>query len=230
VTVARQLALPFPPPTHFAPQDFLPGPCHAEALAWLKNPGSWPDQRLAIHGEAGSGKTHLLHVFARTHEAAVITPCGIFLPPYPALAVDDADLLPDQEALLHLLNSAREHAKPVLLAARTPPAAWPFTLPDLVSRLRAITTVAITLPDDDFLRALLARMLAQRQLAVPERLQDYMLARLPRSAGILREAAARLDRLSLCAGRHVTQALVTAVITGLTGEDPATAPLEEAAP
>ncbi len=128
-----------------------------------------------------------------------------------ALAIDDSDTVTDPRALLHMLNAAAERGMPVLLAARTPPAVWPTALPDLASRLRAITTVELHLPEDDLLRPLLARLLADRQLRVPEKLQEYLLARLPRTGGALREAAARLDRLSLAQGGQVTRALAAQV-------------------
>ena len=53
----------------------------------------------------------------------------------------DADAGADEATLLHLLNATAEARLPVLLAARTPPARWPVRLPDLASRLRAITAV-----------------------------------------------------------------------------------------
>ncbi len=215
MTYARQFALPFPQHHHYAPADFLPGACNAAALAWLENPSAWPARRLLVHGPDGVGKTHLLHVFASRHHAALLPAMAVRrLEPPPdcaALAIDDADSVADPRALLHLLNVTAERGMKVLLAARTPPAAWPMELADLASRLRAITTVALHAPEDDLLRPLLARLLADRQLRVPEKLQDFLLARLPRTGGALREAAARLDRLSLAEGRHVSRALVARV-------------------
>jgi chromosomal replication initiation ATPase DnaA len=114
-----------------------------------------------------------------------------------------------------LLNAASERGVPVLLTARTPPARWDFRLPDLVSRLRATPTVALLAPDDDLLRALLARLLSDHQLRVPERLQDFLLARLPRTGGALREAAARLDRLSLAEGGTITRKMAQCVVDEL---------------
>ena len=92
------------------------------------------------------------------------------LPELPAagIAIDDADAVADEDALLHLLNAAGEAGLPVLLAARTPPARWAAHLPDLASRLRAMTAVEIGPPEDTLLRTLLARLLADRQLRVPE--------------------------------------------------------------
>jgi chromosomal replication initiation ATPase DnaA len=222
VTFARQFALPFPQADHYAPADFLPGACNATALAWMAAPRAWPALRLLVHGPVGAGKTHLLHLFAARHGAALLPAAALRrLEPPPeaaALALDDADDVPDPRALLHVLNAAAERGTPVLLAARTPPAAWTIELPDLASRLRATTSVAVLLPEDDLLRPLLARLLADRQLIVPEKLQDFLLARLPRSGGALREAAARLDRLSLAEGRTVSRDIAARVVLELSEE------------
>lgn len=212
----RQFALPFPDGVFYAPEDFLQGACNEAALAWLAAPSAWPAGRLVVHGPEGVGKTHLLHVFAARRGAALVAAHALprVAPPRGrALAIDDADAAPDEEALLHALNQAAEDGQPVLLAGRVPQAAWTVRLPDLASRLRASGAVALGLPEDDLLAPLLARALAQRQLRVPEALQAWMLARLPRTGGALREAAARLDRLSL--GGGVTRALAARVVEDL---------------
>jgi chromosomal replication initiation ATPase DnaA len=132
-------------------------------------------------------------------------------PPQRALAIDDAESAAP-EPLLHLLNAAAEARVPVLLAGRAPPARWDFALPDLVSRLRALTSVALQAPDDALLRALLARLLADRQLVVAEPVQEFLLARLPRTGAALREAAARLDQASLASGGRVTRTMAADVL------------------
>jgi chromosomal replication initiation ATPase DnaA len=222
VTDGRQLAFRFPHRDRYDPQAFLHGPSNADALAWLDNEGAWPNLRLAIHGDHGAGKTHLLHRFAARQAATLLPACGIRglarPPAQGAIAIDDADTAPDPEALLHLLNAAAEARLPVLLAGSTPPARWRPTLPDLDSRLRAITAVGLRPPDDGLLRALFARLIAERQLRVDESVQAYLLARLPRSCAVLREAAARLDRASLAAGKRVTRALAAETLHRLQDE------------
>jgi chromosomal replication initiation ATPase DnaA len=219
--MARQLTLSFPERIAYVPEDFLPSPANAEACAWLETPDQWPACRLALYGEAGTGKTHLLHLFAARHDALLMPVQELrqfrdF--PQTPLAIDDADSARDPESLLHLLNAAAENRLPVLLAARTPPSRWATGLPDLDSRLRAITTVELGQPDDDLLRALLARLIAQRQLRVEESVQDYLLARLPRTGSAMREAAARLDRASLAAGKSVSRRIAADVLASMTGE------------
>jgi chromosomal replication initiation ATPase DnaA len=107
----------------------------------------------------------------------------------------------------------------VLLAARTPPARWAVRLPDLASRLRAVTPVEIKPPEDSLRCALLLRLLADRQLAVRADLQDWLLLRLPRSPAALREAVARLDRAALAAGGTVTRTIAAGVLADM-GEVP----------
>ena len=136
------------------------------------------------------------------------------LPAQGGLAVDNADQA-DEHALLHLLNAAAEAALPVLLAAPAAPAHWPTRLPDLASRLRAITAAELATPGDAMLRTLFATLLAARQLAVPEPVQDWLLRRLPRDPATLREAAERLDRASLAAGRRITQPVAAQVLQAL---------------
>jgi chromosomal replication initiation ATPase DnaA len=217
--MSRQLALPFtfrPGLTH---ATFVPGDANADACRWLANPRAWPQLRLAVHGAAGVGKTHLLHAFAE-RQGGVLIPGEavrylVDLPGEGAIAVDDADAAPEPEALLHLLNAAAEARLPILLAGRLPPAQWNVALPDLASRLRATHAVALGQPDDELLEALFARLLAERQLRVEAPVQAWLLARLPRQGGALREAALRLDRASLADGRRVSRATAAHVLAGM---------------
>ena len=208
MTVARQLALPLGFTAHFDAASFLPDESNAEARVWLD--AAWPGGRLALWGGEGRGKTHLLHIWVDRMRGALLPGPGLRgvlpVPPAGGLAVDDADAAPE-EPLLHLLNMAAEAGCPVLLAAREPPSRWGTTLPDLASRLRALPAVALAAPGDDMLQALLARLLAERQLAVPQPVQEWLLLRLPRHPGALREAAARLDRAALASGRGVTRVM-----------------------
>jgi chromosomal replication initiation ATPase DnaA len=99
-------------------------------------------------------------------------------------------------------------------------ARWRVALPDLGSRLRAITAVEITPAGERLLRLLLARLLSDRQLLLPESLQDWLLRRLPRTPAALREAVARIDRAALIGGCRVTRAFTAAVLADLPGSAP----------
>jgi len=209
---SRQLPLLIPAEPAYDEASFFTAACNATARAWLDRTEMWPERRLALWGGADRGKTHLGLVWASRTGAGVIQ--GRSLSGFPAVAspagafVDDADRA-DEAALLHLLNTARDLDRPVLLAARLPPARWTIALADLDSRLRAITAVEVEAPDDDLLRRLLLRWLTERRLVADPSLHDRLLLRLPRSPEVLRAAVARLDSDALTSRRRsVTPAMV----------------------
>jgi chromosomal replication initiation ATPase DnaA len=232
--MTTQFALPFEPEPSYEPIDFIAAPSNEAARAWLDRPGDWPSGRLALWGPEGIGKTHLLRVWAAAHGAQLLDGRSLGTtepPPPPArpLAIDNADAAAEL-ALLHRLNLAAEAGQPVLLAARTPPGRWPVALPDLLSRLRAITAAAIAAPEDVLLRLLLQRLLLDRQLAVPEPVQAHMLRRLPRTPAALRRAAALLDRAALAAGGPITRRLADAALGPLREDDDAMTTATAASP
>ena len=184
---------------------------------------AWPEHRLALWGASGCGKTHLLQVWARDHDALLLP--GTALRGLAAnleqirqaggFAIDDADMAADEPALLHLLNAAREFASPVLLAGREAPSRWPVALPDLASRLRATAAVGLRRPEEALLRILLLRLLAERQLSVAQPVIEWLLRRLPREADAMREAARLLDQAALASGGAVTRTLAASALAEL---------------
>ena len=152
------------------------------------------------------------------------------MPRNAALALDDADTVHPEPPLLHLLNTARDRGLHVLLSGRTAPSRWPIRLPDLSSRLRAITAVEIHPPGDDLLTVLLMHLLADRQLNVAPPVQDWLLTHLPRSPSVLRQAVARLDRISLTFGKPITRALAARILVddGFAAADSEDASIAEA--
>ncbi len=210
----RQLPLPFQQSPRYDPRDFIPAKSNQDALAWLST--TWPDRRLALFGPGGCGKSHLLTMWAKRTAAIWLTGPTLNdladLPLQGAVALDDADTILDEQLLLHLLNTARDRALLVLLSSRTAPSRWPIRLPDLSSRLRAITAVEIRPPDDNLLAALLVHQLAERQLTVPSAVQSWLLLRVPRSPSVLREVVARLDRASLASGASITRQFAAQVL------------------
>ncbi len=217
----RQLALPFPHAPDFSRALFLEAPSNQDAVTWLGRDEDWPQRRMALWGEAGSGKSHLLHRWAQRKHASLMAGASLrpsLAPPNRPVALDDADLAPERP-LLHLLNAATEAGLPVLLAGRQPPSRWQTSLPDLASRLRSVMAIRIRPAEQELLDRLLAALFVDRQLQVPEAIQAFLLRHLPRDAASLREAAARLDRLTLAHGRRVNRALAAEVVAELADND-----------
>lgn len=228
---ARQFALPLALPASSSRADLIEDASNAEALAWLDQPERWPGGRLALHGPEGVGKTHMARAFAAARGWRWLEGPGLrgLVPPAAGGTVlDDADAVPQEPALLHLLNLCAERGEGLLLVGRDPPARWPVRLPDLASRLRAVAAIGVGHPGEALLGALLAKLFADRQLRVAPEVQAWLLARLPREAAALAEAAARLDRAALAARLPVTRALARAALAGWDGfwEAPADDPSE----
>jgi chromosomal replication initiation ATPase DnaA len=227
--MSDQFKLPLLPPpcaARHATAEFIRTAANDAALTWLDRVADWPQGRLALWGEAGRGKTHLLHRWTSTTGAHYLT--GPALPrldelpdlsTLAGLAIDDADAMTGEATLLHLLNAAAEARLPVLLAARAPPARWPVRLPDLASRLRAMTAVELLPPDDDLLRIMLKHLFKDRQHRVSCETQDWLLTRLPRTQAALREAVDRLDRAALGSSGGITRPLARAELADLIDPD-----------
>jgi chromosomal replication initiation ATPase DnaA len=207
--VPNQLSLGLALPTSWAREDFLEVPGNAAALHAAEQ-GMQP--ALILYGPAGCGKTHLAQIWAATRQARLIAPSALTaaavddLARQP-LALDDADGKADPVALFHLINLMRERGHPLLLTGSAPPAQWPYTLPDLMSRLKAMPAERISEPDDALLSAVLVKLFADRQLQVGEEVVKYLAARIERSCQAARLWVAALDAAALAENRAVTVAL-----------------------
>jgi chromosomal replication initiation ATPase DnaA len=214
----RQLPLPLTVAPSSSRADLVEDASNAEALAWLDRPAEWPLRRLALHGAAGVGKSHMLRAAAaagvwRLLMGRDLTE-ALALAPAPGTVLDEADAAPEP-ALFHLINRSAEAGAPLLLAAREAPSRWPVRLPDLASRLRATLAVGIAAPTDALLAALLAKHLADRQIRVAPEVQTFLLARLPREAAVVAAAVAALDAAALAAGAPITRPFVRAALPWL---------------
>ena len=198
--------------------DFLIAPCNAAAVAWIDRWPEWPAPALALWGPAGSGKTHLLEVWRARSRAVAIVPRALTSAAVPQLlgdarvaAIDDAQSA-DEEPLLHLYNVLAERQGHLLLAAREPPARWTIQLADLRSRLLAAPAVAVEVPDDALLGAVLVKLFADRQLRISEDLIAYLLPRIERSFAAAQAIVAALDAAALAGQRAVTVRLAGAIL------------------
>src|SRR5262249_14982448 len=149
----RQLALALPHAESFGREDFLPGPSNQAALTLIESWPDWPARVVALVGPEGAGKSHLAAIWAADARARVLGCPAVTSNQGPsalatrAVVVEDVEL-PDERALFHLLNLAREDEAYVLLTARTAPAGWNIGLSDLASRLRAVPSVVLSPPGD----------------------------------------------------------------------------------
>ncbi len=206
---AGQLALDWPHRPALAREDFLVAPANEAAVAWLDSWPDWPSYGLVVHGPEGSGKTHLAQAW-RARSGAVALDEALA---GRAWLLEDADRgARDETALFHLLNRIAEARGHLLITARTPPARWAVTLPDLASRLRALPAVGLGMPDETLVEAVLVKQFADRQLRVGPETVRYVARRLDRSLAQVARVCEALDKAALAQGRAVAVPLARAVL------------------
>jgi chromosomal replication initiation ATPase DnaA len=86
--------------------------------------------------------------------------------------------------------------------------AWSATLPDLRSRLNAISVAELYEPDDDLLGGVILKLFRERNIRPTEDVLPYLLRRVERSVPAVRDLVARIDEASDQEGRAVTRAFV----------------------
>ena len=223
-----QLPLPLEAAPRFGREDFLVGKANAAALSHIERWPRWLAPAAIIAGPEGSGKSHLASVFAQASGAQTLRADHLTFDDVPqlahacALVIEDCDRFhPDETALFHLMNLARETGLFLVLTARDKPDAWGIRTPDLLSRLRAQPLLPLNEPDDALLGALYVKLFADRQLAIEANVIPYLMARSERSYSAVNRLVAALDELSLRLKRPVTRALAALVFENSdeTGED-----------
>ena len=212
----RQLVLDLPVVETFRREDFFVSPANAAALAAVDGWPSWPGSKMLVIGPRGSGKTHLAHLWARATGATLVRGAALAEADIPSLTaagpvvVEDAEaaagIRAAEAAFFHLHNIVTQGAA-LLVTAATPPRDWGLTLPDLASRLQAAPLTRIDPPDDALLSAVLVKLFADRQIAVPPNLIPYMVQRMERSLATARQLVATLDAVALAQGRPITRQL-----------------------
>jgi len=218
-----QLPLDLPFRTALGREDLIVHAGNETAVQWLARWPDWPGRVLALVGPPASGKTHLSTVWASDAGAIRVEPSALSAAVVPDLAgrpvlIEAADEVADEAAFFHLINLVREEGGSLLLTACAAPARWPFSLPDLRSRLGALPVASLGLPDEATLAALIGKLLADRQLSLEARLIDWAVTRIDRTPAAARDLVAALDRESLAAGGKIGPGLLRRLVAGPAGD------------
>lgn len=223
-THEQQLAFDLPGRDAFARADFFATPANAAALAAMDGWQGWPMGRMLLTGPAGAGKTHLARIWAVETGAVVVAARDLAHADLPALAaqravvIEDAETLPpDGESALFHLHNMLHGTGHLLITAASPPRDWPVSLPDLISRMQAMPATRLDAPDDALLSAVLVKLFADRQVAVPAAMISYLTLRMERSLHTARQLVAALDARALARGTPITRGLAAEVLDNVSG-------------
>ena len=205
--LARQLRLKLKRPASHARDDFVLSPTNVDAVRVLDGWPEWPGQTLA-------GKSHLAQAWARAADAVVFER-GMELSALEGrpVLVEDVDRRRSRgEALFHLFNMAGLKGGGLLLTARKPPVQWKTEVPDLRSRLNALTVAQLGAPDDALLRQVLEKFFRERNIRPGEEVYAYLLRRIERSIPAAREVVRRLDEAADEQQRGISRVLAREVL------------------
>ena len=210
-----QLVLPLETRSALGRADFIVAPGNERAVAFLDSYPNWPAPAAALYGPPACGKSHLAAVWAEKAGAKIVEAASLEADvPDGALVVENVAAGVPQAPLFALL----ERGAPLLLTAQAPPPEWPqnfgLSLPDLVSRARALLAFALWAPDDALLMGLAVKLFADRQLQVPESVVAHMIRHLERSPGAIRDFVAQADAVALAAKRPINISLIRDLLGG----------------
>ncbi|WP_374428199.1 chromosomal replication initiator DnaA [Tabrizicola sp.] len=213
----RQLAFDLPSAEAMTRDHFFVAPSNAVALQTVEHWHDWPGRKLLLVGPEGAGKTHLAHIWAALADAVILPADQLAATDIAGLSgrsvvVEDADRIAGAEAQLFHLHNLVTTTGALLMTARTPPRDWGLTLPDLKSRMQATAIAQLDGPDDALLSAVLVKLFADRQVAVPANLIPFLVSRMSRSIGAARALVAALDARALAEARPITRALAAEIL------------------
>jgi DnaA family protein len=220
--VIRQLPLPlaFNPEHDF--EEYYPGG-NAEAVGHLRNAARGEGEPfIYLWGEAGLGKTHLLHACCREAHRAGLTVSYVplravreyggnvldGLEEQDLVCLDDLETVAGDEsweqALFDLFNRLRDERHGFIISARTLPGELPVVLPDLKTRFSwGLTLLLRDFSDADKIAALSLRA-RLRGLELPPAVGRFLLSNCRRDLPGLMELLEQLDRATLAAKRKLT--------------------------
>lgn len=209
---ARQAILPM----HFEDTSlkgdggFIVSLCNQSAYEAICKQKLWPDNRLLILGEAGSGKSHLAKIWIDRVGAQVFKAPfeKLYQDTCSAIIAEDVDSLAEKE-LFHLINYCVQERITLLMTARTMPAP---KLQDLKSRLNATHKILIKAPDDELVKILLHKYFVANQINVDPEVFDYLSTRIERSFAAIRHFSEQLNTASLEQKRAITVPFVRSIL------------------
>lgn len=199
--------------------DLIVTRANRDAVGLIEHWPDWPGPFVIVVGPPGSGKTHLATIWREDAGARNCDPANLSDADLDAAQAGQSLLIDgirpggfDETALFHIMNAVRAGRGSLLMTSLERPAAWQVQTPDLLSRVRAATTVEIDEPDDELLMGVMAKLFADRQIAVDPAVIRYIASRIERSLASARSIVERLDRASLARKAKITRAFAAAFV------------------
>jgi chromosomal replication initiation ATPase DnaA len=209
--LVSQLVLPLETKPALGREDFIVSGGNRDAVMFIDAWPDWPAHAAALFGPSGSGKSHLVSIWAARANARIVEAANLddaILGEGGAIAVENVDTAVLGDSAERVLFALFERRAPMLFTGREAPSQWSASLPDLLSRYRALLAFGLWAPDDALLEAVARKLFQDRQLNVPDAVIAQMLRSLERSPAAIRDFVARADEKALSDKRPVTAGLI----------------------
>lgn len=207
-----QLIFHFEKDINLFSNDFFTSPANQAAHKLITSWPNWFGNITLIYGEKSSGKSHLCNIWKDLSKARFVTADDLynkqiadFVAKYNNFIIDDIEKIHDEVAFFHFFNQVNESKKYLLLTSSERPNNLSIRLPDLKSRICAITSCAIESPDIELVRSLIAKQFSDRQLKVSADVIEYLSTRCVRSYADIRILVDTLEEKSLIEHKNITK-------------------------
>ena len=207
--MSHQLPLDLKAPDRFSRDRLVADGALTGLLDVLLKPQGWISPQILLLGPAGSGKTHLGHIFAAETgalflEAAATNGLDVATVDR-GVVVDDAEIA-SQETLFHLYNRLQSLGQPFVILTKNHPREWQVSIPDLASRLTAMRLLPVPEPGEDVLEAILNKLFAERAISPSPDAVAYIASRMDRSVSAAQKIVTELEQYAN--GRAFNRSLV----------------------
>ena len=214
----KQLILDFPTTKNYLKEDFYVSPSNNEAFKTIESWPKWLKRAVNIYGPSGSGKSHLVSIFANKTISLTIKYSELSETIFERFKSKEVLIIEDfvnrdkEELLYSLYDNVEKFNKYLLFTSKNPINSMKFLLPDLQSRISSCNIVEIKLPDDNLIEAILSKNLSDRQIALDKKYMKYTIKRIDRSYENLSKFIYILDKFTLKSGKSITFKVIKEVL------------------
>jgi len=217
-----QLSFNFPFQEKYLPENFVVSTCNRLPWQFIKNYD--PSNELlpkifAISAPKLAGKSYLANIWCKKVEAEFLFLEDLkkanlvqLIKAKKFYIIEDIDEIDNQELLLQIFNLIQEKLAHLMITSKVNLGQLGIKIKDLNSRLKNVFQLEINAPDDDFIKMLLIKNFATKQLQIDGRVIDFLTQNLHRDFANIFDIVRLLEFYSLEKKRNITIPLVKEVI------------------
>ena len=186
-----QYIFSIPHSSSFREEDYIVSHCNSEAYHLIK---SWPqwagdsiyNNFMFLSGDCLSGKSHLASIWQKESDARYVDMNFINNKQYIGKSsnyiLDNIDFTTaDESAMFHFINYVAESTNFLLITSRINQFNIDCHLKDLASRIKAMPSVALLDPDEEFIEKIIIKYFSDLQVSVTYDVVKFLKMRVDRS-------------------------------------------------